>query len=68
MFTDLRVTGVGATATYQPTFGSLLNPINAFKEISGMRHPALRDILSGFEGCVRPGEMLREYFQEACNS
>lgn len=60
MFKDLRVTGVGATANYQPTLGSLLNPINALKEINNLRHPALRDILSGFEGCVRPGEMLRE--------
>ena len=61
MFKDLRVTGVGASANFQPTLGSLLNPLNTFKEIQNSRHPALRDILSGFEGCVRPGEMLREY-------
>lgn len=24
-----------------------------------MRHPDMRDIISGFEGTVRPGEMLR---------
>ena len=26
---------------------------------SKMRHPDMRDIISGFEGTVRPGEMLR---------
>jgi ATP-binding cassette subfamily G (WHITE) protein 2 (SNQ2) len=27
-----------------------------------MRHPDMRDIISGFEGTVRPGEMLRKLF------
>ncbi|KAI0074337.1 hypothetical protein K474DRAFT_1648129 [Panus rudis PR-1116 ss-1] len=58
MFKNLRVIGVGASAQYQETLGSLLNPLNALKTIQSMRHPALRDILSGFEGVLRPGEML----------
>ena len=59
MFKDLRVIGLGATASHQTTFGSFLNPLNLFKTINEIRHPALRDILRGFEGVVRPGEMLR---------
>ncbi|KDQ56593.1 hypothetical protein JAAARDRAFT_58879 [Jaapia argillacea MUCL 33604] len=58
LFENLRVTGLGAQASYQPTFGSTLNPIRFFEAIQGIRHPAVRDILSGFEGVVRPGEML----------
>lgn len=60
MFKDLQVVGVGASAIHQPTLGSLLNPLNILQAIESIRHPALRNILSGFEGCVRPGEMLRE--------
>ena len=62
-FEDLRVIGLGATANYQPTLGSMLNPANILKSIHDIRHPALRDILSGFYGVVRPGEMLREFFR-----
>ena len=58
MFNELRVVGLGATANYQSTLGSLLNPLNILKQIESLRHPALRDILSGFYGVVRPGEML----------
>jgi ATP-binding cassette subfamily G (WHITE) protein 2 (SNQ2) len=61
MFKDLRVVGLGATASYQPTFGSFFNPRIIFEKIQALRHPPLRDILSGFEGVVRPGEMLRMY-------
>lgn len=61
LFDRLRVTGLGASATYQPTLGSLLNPLNMIKNISNIRHPALRDIISDFYGVVRPGEMLCEY-------
>ncbi len=59
MFEDLRVVGVGAAASYQPTFGSTLNPLNMLGGIRAQMHPATRDILSGFDGVVRPGEMLR---------
>ena len=61
MFKDLRVVGLGAAASYQPTFGSFFNPKLILEKIQALRHPPLRDILSGFEGVVRPGEMLRTY-------
>ncbi|TEB24253.1 hypothetical protein FA13DRAFT_1756871 [Coprinellus micaceus] len=57
-FRDLRVQGVGAAASYQPTLGSLLNPLSALEGIKNARHPPLKDILQGFEGVVKPGEML----------
>jgi len=60
MFKDLRVVGLGTRASLQPTMGSILNPSTALKNISAMRHPPIHDILSGFEGVVMPGEMLRE--------
>ncbi|CAL1709796.1 unnamed protein product [Somion occarium] len=58
MFKDLRVIGIGATARHQATLGSILNPLNLLKTIHETRHPALREIIGGFEGCIRPGEML----------
>jgi ATP-binding cassette subfamily G (WHITE) protein 2 (SNQ2) len=59
MFKDLRVIGVGARASLQPTIGSTFNPAAILRNISAMRNPPVRDILSGFEGVVAPGEMLR---------
>jgi ATP-binding cassette subfamily G (WHITE) protein 2 (SNQ2) len=59
MFKDLRVVGVGARASLQPTIGSMFNPTAILRNISAMRNPPVRDILSGFEGVVEPGEMLR---------
>jgi ATP-binding cassette subfamily G (WHITE) protein 2 (SNQ2) len=61
MFKDLHVVGLGAAACYQPTFGSFFNPKVILEKIQASLHPHLRDILSGFEGVVRPGEMLRMY-------
>ncbi|OAX36457.1 pleiotropic drug resistance ABC transporter [Rhizopogon vinicolor AM-OR11-026] len=58
MFKDLRVVGVGARASLQPTIGSLFNPAAILRNISKVRNPPTRDILSGFEGVVAPGEML----------
>jgi len=60
MFENLRVVGLGATMTYQRTFGSMLDPRSILEGIHNMRHPAVRNILSGFEGVVQPGEMLRK--------
>jgi ATP-binding cassette subfamily G (WHITE) protein 2 (SNQ2) len=37
----------------------MLNPKVALEQLNTLRHPPLRDIISGFEGVVRPGEMLR---------
>lgn len=59
MFDNLRVIGAGAAANFQPTFGSMLSPLHLIEKIHNIRHPAVRDILSGFYGAVRPGEMLR---------
>lgn len=61
MFRGLGVVGVEASTKFQPTLGSKLNPFNIIEAIQHRRHPATKDILSGFEGAVRPGEMLREY-------
>ncbi|TFY79980.1 hypothetical protein EWM64_g4032 [Hericium alpestre] len=58
LFKDLRVVGLGASASYQHTFGSMLNPRTVLEFIQKQRNPPLRDILSGFEGVVRPGQML----------
>jgi ATP-binding cassette subfamily G (WHITE) protein 2 (SNQ2) len=62
VFKDLRVVGVGARASLQPTIGSLLNPAAVLRNISALRNPPVRDILSGFEGVVAPGEMLRQWY------
>lgn len=59
MFKYLRVVGLGAVTIYQPTLGSKLNPLNVLDGIKQWRSPATRDILYGFEGVVKPGEMLR---------
>lgn len=61
MFQDLRVIGLGATVKYQTTFGSLFDPHSLVGLLDNLRHPPVRDILSGFSGVVRPGEMLRAY-------
>jgi ATP-binding cassette subfamily G (WHITE) protein 2 (SNQ2) len=58
MFQDLRVVGLGASVSYQSTLGSLFNPLRIIEFIQSIRHPPVRDILSGFEGAVRPGQML----------
>jgi ATP-binding cassette subfamily G (WHITE) protein 2 (SNQ2) len=58
MFQNLRVVGISAASSFQPTFGSMFNPKIIWEFIQNARHPHLLDILSGFEGVVRPGEML----------
>lgn len=58
LFEGLRVVGMGASASYQKTLGALFNPLGIIENIKNARHPPLRDILAGFEGVVRPGEML----------
>jgi ATP-binding cassette subfamily G (WHITE) protein 2 (SNQ2) len=60
MFKDLKVAGLGATASYQPTVGTLFNPKVALENFRNSRNPPVRNILSGFSGVVRPGEMLRK--------
>ncbi|KAJ7471516.1 pleiotropic drug resistance ABC transporter [Mycena galericulata] len=58
VFENLRVVGLGASASYQPTLGSTLNPLSIIESIQTLRHPPLRNILDGISGVVRPGEML----------
>lgn len=60
MFHNLRVVGLGSAENYQSTFGSLFDPHVLLQSLHEARKPPLRDILSGFEGVVRPGEMLRQ--------
>ena len=38
----------------------MLNPLEWIRGLSTARHPETREILSGFEGVISPGEMLRE--------
>ncbi|KAF8196094.1 pleiotropic drug resistance ABC transporter [Pholiota molesta] len=57
-FKDLRVVGVTAANSYYPTVGDLFNPKAILQNIQSARHPSLRNILDGFEGVVKPGEML----------
>ncbi|TFY65604.1 hypothetical protein EVG20_g5493 [Dentipellis fragilis] len=58
LFQDLQVVGVGMTSSYQSTFASMIDPRTLFEYVRKWRHPPLRNILSGFEGVVRPKEML----------
>ncbi|KAI0698983.1 pleiotropic drug resistance ABC transporter [Cerioporus squamosus] len=56
VFQDLRVVGVGASASYQETFGSSLNPLNLLHDFRSRLHPATRNLLSDFDGVLgRPG-------------
>lgn len=59
-FKGLRVIGTGASSSFQNTVGSRLNPKVAYDDIRRALRPQTRDILSGFNGVVRPGEMLRK--------
>jgi ATP-binding cassette subfamily G (WHITE) protein 2 (SNQ2) len=63
-FRDFGVKGIGsrASASYQPTLGSVLNPFTIIEEIKNPRHPPLKDISVDLPGVVKPGEMLRESY------
>lgn len=50
--------GLGSEASFQETVGSLLNPMEIPGRINNMLHPSLKEIISGFEGVVRPGDMV----------
>ncbi|KAI0318679.1 pleiotropic drug resistance ABC transporter [Amylostereum chailletii] len=58
LFQDLAVAGLNTSSSYQSTFGSVFDPRTALSAWSRLRHPPVRNILQGFEGLVRPGEML----------
>ncbi|KAJ7649975.1 ABC-2 type transporter-domain-containing protein [Roridomyces roridus] len=57
-FQNLKVVGLGSSASFQPTLGSTLNPLVMLENIQTLRHPPLRTILDDITGVVRPGEML----------
>lgn len=57
-FRNLRVRGLGASTSYQQTLGSIFNPLRILESVQNIRRPPVCDIISGFEGVVRPGEML----------
>ncbi|KAF5329467.1 hypothetical protein D9619_009293 [Psilocybe cf. subviscida] len=57
-FKDLTVVGRAPSNSWIPTIGSLFNPMVIMENIQGSRHPTLRNIITGFEGVVKPGEML----------
>lgn len=59
LFDQLRVVGEGTSSSLQSTLGSGLNPMNLVHTVQNSRHPHLRNIVNGFQGVVRPGEMLR---------
>lgn len=61
IFKDLRVVGAGARTSLQPTVSSPFHPSTVLAKIRGIRNPSIRDILSGFEGVVTPGELLCKY-------
>ena len=61
MFRDLRVVGLGVGAAVQHNLASPFYPKSIIKFINTLWHPPVRDIISGFEGVVLPGEMLRAY-------
>jgi len=61
-FQDLEVIGMGTSTLYQPTIGTILNPVCAVENARAGRQAPLKTILTGFEGVVKPGEMLCQCF------
>lgn len=65
VFRNLTVKGAGLGASLQPTVGDFFMGLPRFlKNLvtkgpkAAVGKPPVRDILSSFDGCVRPGEML----------
>ncbi len=65
IFRDLTVKGIGLGASLQPTVGDLfLGPPRFLKNLvtKGLKaataKPPVRELISNFNGCVRPGEIL----------
>lgn len=65
-FEGLSVVGLGSSASYQETLGSIFNPFHLGERLRNARHPPLKSILSGFEGVVRPGDMLCKLEHTMC--
>ncbi|OTB05427.1 hypothetical protein M426DRAFT_10751 [Hypoxylon sp. CI-4A] len=65
IFRNLTVKGAGLGASLQPTVGDLILGLPRFlKNLvtkgpkAATARPPIRDLLSSFDGCVRPGEIL----------
>lgn len=65
IFRNLTVRGVGLGASLQPTVGDIfmglprmLNRLFTKGTKAAAAKPPVRELLSNFDGCVRPGEML----------
>lgn len=65
VFRDLTVKGVGLGASLQPTVGDIFLGLPRFlKNLvtkgpkAAVGKPPVRELISHFDGCVRPGEML----------
>lgn len=65
VFRDLTVKGVGLGASLQPTVGDIFLGLPRFlKNLvtkgpkAALGKPPVRELLSSFDGCVRPGEIL----------
>jgi ATP-binding cassette subfamily G (WHITE) protein 2 (SNQ2) len=41
--------------------------MNHIRTLQTLRHPPVRDILTDFEGLVKPGEMLRTRIKFLCD-
>jgi hypothetical protein len=54
----LTVRGLGAAAKYQETVLSMISPTQWLHKLGELRHPPVKDILTGFTGTVKSGEML----------
>lgn len=65
IFRNLTVKGVGLGASLQPTVGDIflglprvLNNLVRKGPSAAFAKPAVRELISQFDGCVRPGELL----------
>ncbi|KAI9167899.1 ABC multidrug transporter atrF [Paramyrothecium foliicola] len=65
VFRNLTVKGVGLGASLQPTVGDIfMNPLRNVKNLltkgpkAAAGKPPVRELISNFDGCVRPGELL----------
>ena len=65
VFHDLEVIGKGTSALYQPTIGTIFNPVCTVENVRAARQAPLKTILTGFEGVVKPGEMLCQCFRRS---
>ena len=58
-FRNLTTKGVDAATSYVPSVYELIRDVVTLPlAVKKLRHPPLRNIIEGFDGIVRPGEML----------